>query len=43
MKMNLKSQLELLKTIRKPTLPSSFKHKSKKDYNRQKFKNILND
>jgi len=38
MKMTLKTQAELLKTIRKPTLPSSFRHKSKKDYNRQKFK-----
>lgn len=38
MKMNLKSQLELLKQIRKPTLPSSVRHRSKKDYNRQSFK-----
>jgi len=38
MKMILKTQQEFLKQIRKPTLPSSVRHRSKKDYNRQSFK-----
>ena len=39
MKIILKSQQEFLKEIRKPILPSSRKHRTKKDYNRRDFKN----
>jgi hypothetical protein len=39
--LKLQSQYELLKTIRKQTLPASRKHKSIKDYNRSKFKKEL--
>ena len=38
MKINVKTNYEMLKSIRKPTLPSSRKHKSIKDYNRSTFK-----
>jgi hypothetical protein len=41
MKLKLASQYEVLKTIRKQTLPAPRRHKSIKDYNRSTFKRTL--
>jgi hypothetical protein len=41
MKIKTITQLQALKSIRKPTLPSSRRHKSSKDYNRSAWKRAL--